>query len=203
MVEIFPTSSILCRRIERNVDALMQINVHKSRQLVELRVRLVTFTLPLQFWRYHSLHAHKIITKWTLVAWLPSYTNESLLFDGDNWVERTSARSVVWRYISKDGIGVKWVFLDTFLQEWQVCHGYINKPSRLKVLFIASVPNMLDDILRETKIWYLIQIQEKRDKRMCENYRGISMTNPFMKIMDIVIKKWTEKWNRLKNKVFH
>jgi hypothetical protein len=41
---------------------------------------------------------------------------------------------------------------------------------------------------------YLIQIHKKGDKRMCENYRGINITNPFIKIPGNLIKNWMQKF---------
>jgi hypothetical protein len=50
-----------------------------------------------------------------------------------------------------------------------------------------------DNIPQEMKTGYLIQIDEKGDKRKCENYRGIDITNPFIKILGNLIKNWIEK----------
>jgi hypothetical protein len=47
-----------------------------------------------------------------------------------------------------------------------------------------------DNIPQEMKTGYLIQIHKKGDKRKCENYRGISITNPFIKILGNLIKNW-------------
>jgi hypothetical protein len=45
-----------------------------------------------------------------------------------------------------------------------------------------------DNILQEMKTGCLMQVHKKGDKRKCENYRGINITNPFITILDNVIK---------------
>jgi hypothetical protein len=49
------------------------------------------------------------------------------------------------------------------------------------------------NIAQEMKLGCLIQIPKKGDKRKCENYRGISITNPFIKFLGNLIKNWIEK----------
>jgi hypothetical protein len=41
-----------------------------------------------------------------------------------------------------------------------------------------------ENVPQEMKTGYLIQMHKKGDKRKCEIYRGISITNPFIKILD-------------------
>jgi hypothetical protein len=54
-----------------------------------------------------------------------------------------------------------------------------------KILQGGSIP-------QEIKTGYLIQIHKRGDKRKCGNYRGISIMNPFMKILGNLIKNWIE-----------
>jgi hypothetical protein len=62
----------------------------------------------------------------------------------------------------------------------------LRKYGRRNVLtLVTKLLNILqgDNIPQEMKTGYLIQIHKKRDKRKCENYRGINITNPFRKTL--------------------
>jgi hypothetical protein len=65
--------------------------------------------------------------------------------------------------------------------------------SLLLLLLLSSLSLQGDNIPQEMKTGYLVQIHEKGDKRKCENYRGIDITNPFIEILGNVIKNWIEK----------
>jgi hypothetical protein len=58
---------------------------------------------------------------------------------------------------------------------------------------LALVIILLNKILQEMETGYLLQIHKKGDKRKCENYRGINITNPFIKILGNLIKNWIEE----------
>jgi hypothetical protein len=47
------------------------------------------------------------------------------------------------------------------------------------------------NIPQEMKTGYLIQ--KKGDRRKCENYGGISIIDPFMKVLGNLIKNWIER----------
>jgi hypothetical protein len=50
-----------------------------------------------------------------------------------------------------------------------------------------------DNIPQEMKTGYLIHILKKGDKRKCENYGGINIIKPFIKILGNIIKNWIGK----------
>jgi hypothetical protein len=56
------------------------------------------------------------------------------------------------------------------------------------------------NIPQEMKTGYLIQVHKKGDKRKCENYRGINITHPFIKILGNLIKNLIEKRYKGKEK---
>lgn len=48
-------------------------------------------------------------------------------------------------------------------------------------------------IHQEMKLGYLTPIFKKGDRKKCENYRGICVTNPFMKLLGRIVKAQLEK----------
>jgi hypothetical protein len=68
------------------------------------------------------------------------------------------------------------------------------KYGRRKVLkLVTKLLNKIlqgNNIPQEMKTGYVIQIHKKGDKRKCENYRGINITDPFIKILGNLSKNW-------------
>jgi hypothetical protein len=71
-------------------------------------------------------------------------------------------------------------------------YGGGKKVSKLVTKLVNKILQR-DNIPQEIKTGYLIEIHNKGDKRMCENYRSINITNPFIKILGNLIKNWIEK----------